>query len=162
MNEKILAECGLTIQQAKIYLYLIENGLSSAKVLCKKTGIGRALTYKVLEQLIEIGLVKKRDDIGKITLFFPEHPQRLKEIVENKKRESEIADSGLKNIFGFLLSEFNTLSGKPNIKFYEGTEGFKKTNELILDTNKDISIITSPIHRNNEEIMKMVGDQIQK
>ena len=80
MEEKILANIGLTPEQIKIYLSLIESGLVSVKVISAKTGIGRAFTYKILAQLISLGLAQKREDIGKIALFGALHPQRLKDL----------------------------------------------------------------------------------
>lgn len=69
MEEKILIDTGLSLPQAKIYLFLIGNGLAPAKVISNKTGIGRALTYKVLNELIDIQLVEERNDIRKISLL---------------------------------------------------------------------------------------------
>ena len=71
MNEKILEGAGLSVEQAKVYLYLLETGLAPAKNIATKTGLGRALVYKLLDQLVLFGLAQKREDIGKIARFFP-------------------------------------------------------------------------------------------
>jgi sugar-specific transcriptional regulator TrmB len=161
MNEKILIDSGLTKEQAKIYLFLLENGFAPAKVIASKTGAGRALTYKVLEQLADLQLAEKREDIGKVARFFPAHPKRLKELVSaRKERVSEAAES-LERSFGALASAFNLLSGKPNIQFFEGTEGLQYVYSDILAEGKDICMISSPIEE-KKEVLHLIREQIKK
>jgi len=58
MNESLMS-LGLTVDQAIVYELLIENGPLRAQRLAFLAGFSRPLTYKVLGQLIEIGLVEK-------------------------------------------------------------------------------------------------------
>lgn len=162
MNEKILTDAGLSKEQAKIYLFLLENGLAPAKIIASKTSIGRALTYKVLEQLIGLGLAEKREDIGKVAFFFPAHPKRLKEILAARRERTEEAFQALDRSYGLLASSFNLLSGKPNIQFLEGTEGLQKVYDDILETNQRISVISSPIHHGKQEALHLIREQIIK
>lgn len=162
MNEKILVDCGLSIEQAKIYTYLLSNGLSPAKQISAKTGVGRALTYKIIDQLIALNLVEKRDDIGKISLFLPKHPKNLKQAIEEKSNNLAHAISDFSSIFGVLSSEFNALSGRPNVQFYEGITGLQRVYGDILDLNENIMIISSPIAKSNEETLQLIKEQITK
>ncbi len=162
MNEKILTDCGLTSEQAKIYTYLLGNGLTPAKQIALKTGVGRALTYKVIEQLTSLDLVEKRDNIGKIALFLPKHPRNLRDMVEKKKQGLNHAFTDLTTIFGTLSSEFNALLGKPNIQFYEGIEGIQKVHEDILEISQDILVISSPIDEGRQEVLHLIKEQIEK
>jgi sugar-specific transcriptional regulator TrmB len=162
MNEKILIECGLTPEQAKIYAYLLANGYSPAKVISAKTGIGRAFVYKIIDQLITLDLVEKRDDMAKITLFFPKHPRNIKEMVEIRSNKFQHALSDLNGIFGILSSEFNALSGKPNIQFFEGVEGIEYIHEDILNTGQDILVMSSPIKEGRQEVLHLIKEQIEK
>jgi sugar-specific transcriptional regulator TrmB len=146
INEKILTDSGLTQDQAKIYLFLLENGMANAKSISLKTGLGRALTYKVIDQLIASNLVEKRD-VGKIARFFPSHPQAIKSMAETRKRESAAASESLNTVFGSLASSYNMLLGKPNIQFHEGVEGIERIYEDILETGQDIFLISSPLRR---------------
>ncbi|MEK9201110.1 MAG: helix-turn-helix domain-containing protein [Patescibacteria group bacterium] len=162
MNEKILIECGLSPEQAKIYTFLLSNGFSSAKVIASKTSIGRALTYKIIDQLIDMDLVEKREDIGKIALFLPKHPRNIKSMVETKKQNLNHAFSDFNTIFGTLSSEFNSLVGRPNIKFYEGVEGIERVHEDILEIGQDILVMSSPIHEGRQEVLHLIKEQIEK
>lgn len=161
-TQNALAACGLTPEQAKIYLFLLENGLAPAKGISLKTGIGRPLTYKILERLIELELVEKRENVGKVTFFSPRHPKRLKELAEKRREETERSASDLQSAFGLLISEFNALQDKPNIRFFEGEEGIKHVYGDILETGKDIMIITSPIHEGRQEVLHLIREQVKK
>src|SRR3989344_2084330 len=161
MNEKILTNVGLTQEQAKIYLFLLDQGFSPAKIIALKTGIGRALTYKVLEQLVVQKRAKKRENLGKTPLFFPTHPQHLKDFVDKKQQTTEQAVAGLSSIFGTLTSEFNMLLGKPNVQFFEGVDGLKKIHDDILETEQEIRIISSPIEERSE-VIHLIREQIEK
>lgn len=161
INEKILSDSGLTQDQAKIYLFLLENGMANAKSISLKTGLGRALTYKVIDQLIASNLVEKRD-VGKIARFFPSHPQAIKSMAETRKRESAAASESLNTVFGSLASSYNMLLGKPNIQFHEGVEGIERIYEDILETGQDIFLISSPIEEGREGVLHLIKEQIEK
>lgn len=160
MNKKVLIDCGLTNDQAKIYLLLLEQGLSNAKGISIKTGIGRALVYKVIEQLIGMKLVEKREDIGKIALFSPGHPSVIKNIIDNRKKDIINATESINNIIGLLSSKYNALQGKPSINYLEGIEGIEHIYSDILDTGKDIKIISSPIkYEYRDKILEIIEKQ---
>lgn len=162
MNEKVLIDSGLTKEQAKIYLFLLENGLTPAKGIASKTGVGRALTYKVLEQLIALGLVEKRDTIGKIAFFFPAHPKRLKELIAVRTEKISETVQTLEKASGQFSSLFNLLSGKPNVQFYEGVGGLHAVYNDILDVGQDILVISSPIKENRTGVLHIIREQIEK
>lgn len=161
MNEKVLTDAGLTIGQAKIYLFLLGNGLSSAKQISAKTGTGRALTYKILKGLASLGLAEERDDIRKISLFGPGHPEKLKKLLEYKQYSAIEAGKQFDSIYGKLASDFNLLLGKPNVQFLEGLSGLKTIYDDILEVNQDIQIISSPINE-REEALDLIREQINK
>lgn len=162
LDKNTFAACGLTPEQAKIYLFLLENGLAPAKGISLKTGIGRPLTYKILEKLIELELAEKRESGGKVTLFAPKHPKRLQELADKRREETERAGLDLQSAFGMLVSRFNALKDKPNIQFYEGEDGIKEVYSDILETGEDIMIITSPIHEGRQEILHLIREQVKK
>ncbi len=162
MNEQILIQSGLSADQAKVYLYLLENGLTPAKHIALNTAIGRALTYKVLEQLIGLNLAEKRENIGKIALFAPKHPKNIKEMLDKRKQELEHTSVDFGVVLNTLSSEFNALLGKPNTQSFEGIEGIKKIHEDILSTNENILIVSSPIaHKKREEILDIIKKQLE-
>ncbi len=136
--EKFLGELGLNKEQSSIYESLLKNGLMPASIVAKKSGVKRSLTYKILEQLIGLGLAERRDNIGKITFFFPAHPGKLREFLQKREEAIKTAEASLGGIMGRMVSDFNLLSGKPNVQFYEGMEGMKKVLEDSLSAEGEI------------------------
>lgn len=162
ISEKILVDAGLSSEQALIYTYLLNTGVSNAKVISSKTGIGRTLTYKVIDQLIAMELVEKRDATNKIAMFFPKHPQKLKDLIDKKNSEARIASENLAYIFTDLSSSYNLLLGKPNVQFYEGEQGLKNVYNDILEIGEDIMVISSPIEEGRQNVLHLIREQIEK
>ncbi|MEI8327855.1 MAG: helix-turn-helix domain-containing protein [Candidatus Taylorbacteria bacterium] len=162
IDEKILIDIGLTKEQSRIYIFLLENGLCNARVISLKTNLGRALCYKVLTQLVQRGIITKRDDLGKISMFFPVHPSRIRIILEEEKQRSDQANVIFNDSFGMLSSKFNLLSGKPNIRFLEGLEGLKEMYGDILAEGKDIKLIRSPLDHQNIDTANVLRSHIEK
>jgi len=162
IDENILTSAGFTQEQSRIYLYLLEHGLANAKVISSKTSLGRPLTYKVLGQLISLGVVEKRDDLSKISLFFPIHPQKVKDLALSKMNDAQIAFDNLSRVFNSMSSSYNLLLGKPNVQFFDGIDGVKRVYEDILDIGKDIKVISSPIDENRTEILHLIREQIER
>jgi len=123
MDTKILEEVGLTPNESKVYLSLIELGSSSATQIIQKTGLHRAVVYDLLERLIEKGLAGHAIKARK-RFFEATNPERLKEILQEKEQKlSEILPRLME------LSKFQT---KLEVKIYKGKEGIKNVFEDIL------------------------------
>lgn len=162
IDEKIISDAGLTTEQARIYLFLLNTGLSSAKVISSKTGVGRALVYKVLEQLKDLKLVEVRDDIGKISLFSSANPSVLKNFIEERKMNIENSTEMFNKHFGALSSKFNALSGKPHVQFLEGLDGLREMYDDIINEGKDIKLIRSLLDHKNDSIALILREHIKK
>ena len=160
--ENILTKAGLTLEQSKIYFFLVEHGITNAKVISMRTKIGRTLTYKVLDQLIDKELVEKRDDIGKISVFVPLHPQKIKDDLSNSINQTKIVSDNFSSIFNGLVSQYNTLLGKPNVKYLEGVSGIEEIYNDILDTGTDILVVSSPLEENLKNVLPIIRKQLTK
>lgn len=123
MNTKILEKIGLTPNESKVYLALIEIGSASASEILQKTGLHRAVVYDLLERLQEKGLVSTAIT-NKKKYFEASNPSKLKDILNENQRE-------LDNILPRLL-ELSNFKSKLDIKIYKGKEGIKNVFEDIL------------------------------
>jgi sugar-specific transcriptional regulator TrmB len=121
--EQHLIQAGLSAEQARVYEALIQKGLSPASEAARKAGISRTLTYKVLGELSELGLVEKREEPGKVALFIAAHPLKLKELIEKRQQEAKDALTALEGVLGPMTSEYNIAGGKPGVEFFEGMDG---------------------------------------
>lgn len=124
--QEALIKTGLSETQAGVYEILLRFGGQTARLIQARSPFKRGLVYKALEQLEELNLVEKREDKGKIAVFFPKHPYKIKELAENKHREAELSLLAVDGVLSQLSSDFNLVSGQPGVKFFEGLEGFKK------------------------------------
>jgi sugar-specific transcriptional regulator TrmB len=126
MYEESLQQMGLTKDQAAVYEILIQNGPQPARAVHQKSTLSRPLAYKVLDELIALGLVEKNDPPGKVSRFSAAHPLKLKEITEKRLEAAQGAKHSLDGLMGKLISDFNLQSGKPGIRFFEGKDGIRE------------------------------------
>jgi len=136
MYEEILIKTGLTPDQAKIYEVLLKKGVMPTSKASLTAGLKRGLGYKVIEQLVSLGLVEKIDK--KVALFAPCHPSKIKELIQKRDDELKTTEASLTGMLGLMVSDYNLNSGKPNIQFFEGEEGMKKVLEDSLYSHEEI------------------------
>lgn len=119
MKKQILAqleELNLSPNEAKVYLALVETGLTSAGEIIKKTRFHRSVVYETLNKLMERKLV---------TTFTKQHiahfqalePDRL---LQNIHRQEAIA----KDLIGDLKKLAKTNDSE--ITVYEGVESYRR------------------------------------
>jgi len=81
----VLEEVGLTNAEARVYLVLLETGLSTVGPLIKKVGFHRGTTYAVLQRLLEKGFVSTLREQGKI-VFAPVEPKHILLLLKEKEK----------------------------------------------------------------------------
>lgn len=164
MFNDYLIKSGLSKDQSTIYDLLLQYGNIGASKLSKLANLKRGLTYKVLDQLVELGLAEKNDKLSKVALFFPTHPSKVKELFEKKKEEAKVAEEALGAVMGQMVSTFNLASGKPNVQFFEGLEGVWKVLEDSLTATETIDAYSDieSIEKYIPEINKKYADKREK
>lgn len=130
-----LAQSGLSYAQARVYEILLKNGPLKAGKVHQKSDLKRGLVYKVLEELVILGLVEKNETSGKVAVFEPQHPAKLKDLAEKQEEKAKTAQLVLDGIMSQMASEFNLAVGKPGVSFYEGLDGVKKVLDDTLNDN---------------------------
>lgn len=152
-------------QRSTLYLLSLDKLLQVKSA--KKTDIKRGLTYKVLDDLVEKGLVEKKEEEGKTTLFSPAHPMKLQDFVDSQHQKAKDAKSILQGALPELVSTFNLSSEKPGIKFYEGVSGLEKIYDDILSTGENTYVFRAvyepDYHKNLQPIIeRFVKKRAQK
>ncbi len=131
-----LSQFGLTPNQVKVYMALLELGEAKAQDIAKKARILRTTTYEVLEQLKEIGLISMYVRHN-ARMYMAEPPRKLTRILDSKQE-------AIKEALPELESLYNVGDFKPKIRYYEGLEGYKTVYEDSLTAHsKKISAILS-------------------
>lgn len=135
-----LMQAGLSKDQAALYEVLVKNGSQLASDAALLAALGRPLAYKILDELIERGLVIK-DESRKVTRFAAAHPLKLKEVVEKRLVAAQGAQTALDGVLGKITSDFNLQSGKPGVQFFEGLEGVREVAWDTLTTKDELRMV---------------------
>lgn len=163
MYEALLKQIGLNDDQTTIYQTLLKNGPLKVRDLTLKLPIKRQLVYKLLDDLTGFGLVEKEVESGSITLFRSTHPSALQELVENRAKQLTNVKKTWESSLPGLISDFNLISGKPGVRFFEGVEGLKTIYDDILRTGQNFYLIRSkyePVF--TAQIVPVINDFIAK
>lgn len=112
-----LEKLGFSIEEAKIYLALLEAGETTAGPIVKKTGLHRQVVYDNLEKL------KNKDYISETIKSNRKnwHAQSPNQILGEIKRKETLVEKILPD----LLSMQKYSAHKQEVKIFEGTEGFR-------------------------------------
>ncbi len=130
--KKYLTAYGLTSDEAKVYLALLERPLSHLDV-ARKTGVNRTKVYRIADDLEKKSLVKTEQlDSGKV--LSASEPKNLEVSLVTKEEELKSKRAILNQLVPSLNSIFE--NGEEELKFtvstYEGVAGMKQMlwNEL--------------------------------
>ncbi len=162
MYEKYLVDAGLTHDQSRIYEAVLKNGPIQVARISLLTGIERTLVYKNIKQLLVLNLIENVKD-SKILKYIAKNPKHIEEIVDDRARKISTAKSSLEAIMGEMISDFNLISGKPNVRFFEGKKGIWKILDETLDVSEDeivyqfvdLRSVSGEIAKINEEYLKI-------
>ena len=120
-----LEKAGLTGNESKIYLSLIELGPSLASEITKKANVHRRPVYDALDRLLEKGLISYLIKSGK-KYFQVANPEKLLDFLKEKENE-------IKMILPTLFETYNKKKPEVLAEIYEGKNGLKTVMELILN-----------------------------
>lgn len=128
-----LLKIGFTLNEAKVYVTLIQNKAMNGYEIAKLSGVSRSIVYDVINRLVEKGFVIKSDGL---TNYYHalDYEKVLKLIEEEKTNNLKIAESRLKLISKKVQdSEFIF-----NIKGF--AKSIEKAKELIQTAKNEISL----------------------
>lgn len=143
-----LKNLGLSDNESKVYLAMLELGPATVLEISAKAGVNRPTTYVQIESLKKMGLASTQVK-GKKQLFIAESPDQLEFIIEREKRELEQKKEELEKLLPELTALFNVSSDKPQVRFFEGKEGLMKMQDEFLKTKA-------------EEVLSFSTDEILK
>ena len=160
MYNEILKKIGLSDGESLVYSLLLKEGSLPAGKIAIKAGLKRGLCYKILDQLLENGLIEKIDK--KVAIFTPKHPSLIKKIIEDKEESILNAKKEFELTLGSLVSDYNMQLGEPYVEFKEGLDGLKYLYEDINTEKKDIELIRSPYDNDRPGFDQLISEQIKK
>lgn len=117
-NSEYIEKLGLTKKQAEVYLACLRLGPSKVGGIQKEANIKRTTLYDVLGELEKLGLISYSMK-QKTRIYNPENPNKLQELIEDKNKAVQV-------ILPDLQQLFFSVSYRPAIRFFEGSEGIKQ------------------------------------
>jgi len=133
MDIAALENAGLRANEAKIYIALLENGISLVSGLYEKTSIHRRNIYDALQRLREKGLVTVIIKNGK-KHFESTNPDKLLSYLQEK-------EEGINQILPELKSKFNAAKSEEEGQMFKGIEGMKTIMQDMLNAGEAIYVI---------------------
>lgn len=118
---------GLSDDEAKLYLLLVEKGFTTALTLSRLLKLARTKVYRLLDKLVEKQLVEQKiTDRG--MQFGATDPERLNQLFGEKQQEVETMKRTLPDLLSTIsqLSQSHTSPSK--VLYYKGIEGLKQVN----------------------------------
>lgn len=129
-----LSSLGLNHSEITVYLFLLENGISTPPIVSQGTKIARTNCYHILNELKNRDLIAEQK-LGKRKVYLAHDPESLLRGLERKR---EIVSQILPDLRGL----FTTQKNKPKIRFFDGIDQIKEIYQMSL-TSKEILGFTS-------------------
>jgi sugar-specific transcriptional regulator TrmB len=121
---ELIANLGLSENEARIYLALLELGPSLVTEISKKSDVNRVSCYDVLEKLVKYNLVTYASGKSSKKRYSAMPPFNLISFLEREQKREERKLAELKEKLPELKLLYKEID-RPSIKFFEGTEGLK-------------------------------------
>lgn len=130
----LLASIDVPLNESRTYAALLSFGTASIRKVAATTGINRGTTYDCLKNLVRIGLVSVKNDGGKREHYSAESPERINDIIRDKRHELLEAANSAKDLIPHLLAEQAAPAGRPLVRYYESDEGVTTILRDVLQT----------------------------
>lgn len=134
---ELIASLGLSENEAKIYLALLELGPSLVTEMSRKAEVNRVSCYDVMEKLVKYNLVTYASGKHAKKRYSAMPPHNLFSFLERKQKREEKQLEELKNKMPELKMLYRE-PNRPSIKFFEGTEGLKAIYAETLKSKSEI------------------------
>lgn len=125
-----LEQLGLSEEEAKVYLAVLELGGSYVSAIAKKAGVHRVGCYHTLDNLVRKGVVSSLTK-DKMKYYAVDSPRILVNQMEERYHQAQ-------KLLPELLSITNAMAYKPKIQYYEGLQGIKNIFEDTLTAEDEI------------------------
>jgi len=151
-----LIDFGLSHNEAKVYLALMELGSSTVTQIARRAKVTRTNAYHLLNSLLVHGLASMNQGKGKI-VFSAEKPERLLFMMKEKMDEMERQFKDAENLIAELRTVHKGPEQQMKVRYYEGNEGIITVYEDMLRSRTKIIEYSSA-----EERQKFSSDYFQK
>jgi len=135
MDTKLLEDIGLTEGETKVYLALLRMGSTKTGALAKEAKVSSSKVYKILDRLVNKGLVGYVTR-GKIKYFSAMEPKRVLQYMEEKEKSLQEKKEHVKRLVPQLEFEQKMAGKKTDAVIYEGFKAVTNFYRNIVDELK--------------------------
>jgi len=160
----LLEPFGLSQEEAKIYLELLEKRMATALGLSRSLHIGRTKVYRILDKLIEKELVIQQLDSGGFK-FVASEPKQLELLLTKKEAELMSLKKTLPQVVGMLQTKVDSGKSGSKILYYRGQEGLSQVNWNMLRTKGEFlsyEVATADAYISQGEAEKLRQEIVRK
>lgn len=145
MNFEVI---GLNNRDKRVYEALLNEPMSSVRSLAEQTGINRGSVFESIKDLQAIGMVSYVK-IGARHKYTAESPEKLHEIINEKRRQLRDTHSVVDDYVSFLQPQVPRDATPHFAAFYEGQEGVASVLRDVLTTCRlqevtEYRVVSSP------------------
>jgi sugar-specific transcriptional regulator TrmB len=140
MYEELLKECGLTTNEAKVYLTLLRVGKSSSGRIISESKISGGKVYETLDKLIAKGLIKTFIE-NNIKQFVANDPKMLISYIKDKKDELSKKEESLRKLIPKLTAFGKNPDTFETVALLKGTKAIGSLAQHCLSNAENIRIM---------------------
>lgn len=138
-----LSAAGLSPTLAKAYSELVTHRSVAPAPFSVAIGETRTNTYKLLDELVALGLAEKYEAKKKLR-YRAQNPQRLMQLAQERREALHHQEKVMQQHVMDLTREFNQVSEQPGVRFYQGKSSMRRVYTEMLETGADLYLIRSP------------------
>ncbi len=139
LKKQVLENLGLVRNEVAVYLALMRLGSASAGRITRECCLHRRNVYDSLEKLVQRGLVGYVTK-GKTRHFEATNPQRLLDLLREKRKKLEVSERSLESAMPELVTA-KQVKENQNVSIFMGKEGRRVVFEDILKTAKENCVL---------------------
>ncbi len=135
----ILQQTGLTGNETKVYLAILDLGSALAGEITKRSGINRTNVYDALDRLIEKGMASYVIQANR-KYFEATPPEQILSYLEEQQTEIENKKQNINSIIPELAARRKLGKEPHEATVYKGKRGIKSVAEDVLRTKKEMFV----------------------
>lgn len=155
--QNTLKSLNLNEKEILIYLQSLKTGSAPASILGKATHIQRSTAQYTCNQLVQKRLLSPLQK-GNTIYYTPEPPEKLRLIINERKKQIEQQASSIEQIIQELTLLQTPNINTPKVKYFQGAEGIIEMFEDVLKDKKPLYGAT----RIEEKALPEVNTYIQE
>jgi sugar-specific transcriptional regulator TrmB len=155
---KKLLESGLEERQSKVYAASLMLGPDTVQHIAEQSGVKRATTYLVIDELMDMGLVFESRR-GKKKLIVAKSPEMIKQNLELAEAEIQKQKENFKNNLSDIKS-MSRISTAPSIRYYSGKNATSTINAYLTRKASRNELVYSM--GDSDEVLKADPDIVKK